>query len=268
MTVPLSYLEFHALFVLPPIAVLGWLAARRDDAWWGRDPLSAVAIVCLLAVVYTTPWDNLLIAEGVWWYGEGTVVATIWHAPVEEYLFFVLQPILAAFWLFQFPRLEDRSLSIPRGHRLVGVVAGLGVSGVGFLLLWTPSTFYLGAICFWAGPILAIQWGFGLTYLWEIRRTVAIGVIVPTLYLWVADRIAIGLGIWVISETHTTGYALVGLPLEEALFFLVTNVFVVQTVVLYLWLLERRHELPAIVPTPGGRRDETKPSDGSERDAS
>jgi hypothetical protein len=59
-------------------------------------------------------------------------------------------------------------------------------------------------------------------------------------------RVAIELGIWVISKSYTTGYAVAGLPIEEALFFLVTNVFAVQGVVLYLWLLERRHELPSL----------------------
>lgn len=125
MTVPLSYLEFHVLFILPPIAFLAWLAIRREDAWWGRDPLSAVAIVCALALVYTTPWDNLLIAEGVWWYGDGAVAATIWHAPLGEYLFFVLQPVLTAFWLFQWPQIADRSLALPRSHRVLGASAAV-----------------------------------------------------------------------------------------------------------------------------------------------
>ncbi|NGM67667.1 lycopene cyclase domain-containing protein [Natronolimnobius sp. AArcel1] len=269
MTVPLSYLEFHVLFILPPIAFLAWLAIRREDAWWGRDPLSAVAIVCALALVYTTPWDNLLIAEGVWWYGDGAVAATIWHAPLGEYLFFVLQPVLTAFWLFQWPQIADRSLALPRSHRVLGASAGVAVSLFGYLLLSleTQSTIYLGAIFLWAGPILAIQWGFGLSYLWEVRWTVAIGIAVPTLYLWVADRIAIGLGIWQISEVHTIGYDLFGLPIEEAVFFLVTNIFVVQTVVLYLWLLERRHELPELVPVPA-RFQNSHPTAEVDRDDS
>ena len=246
MTPPLTYLEFHAVFVVPPILLLAWLAVRRSEAWWDRRVGSGLAIVIALALVYTTPWDNLLIAEGVWWYGEGATVATIWHAPVEEYLFFVLQPILTALWLAQFLEVADVSLHIPTSHRVVGALAGVTVSLVGLGLLQSTTTFYLGAILFWAGPILAIQWAFGLTYLWRVRRLAFLAVAVPTLYLWVADWIAIRLGIWIISPAHTTGYTLVGLPIEEALFFLVTNVFVVQAIVLYVWVLERRHELPTL----------------------
>ena len=246
MTPPLSYLEFHMLFVLPPILLLGWLARRRSGTWWGRRPLSGLGIILILAVVYTTPWDNVLIDVGVWWYGDGAVVATIWHAPVEEYLFFVLQPILTAFFLFLFPTGADQSLRIPASHRFVGAVGGLGIGVVGWLLLGSSSTFYLGAILLWAGPILAIQWAFGLTYLWRVRRRATLAILVPSVYLWIADRIAIGMGIWVISEEYTTGYALFGLPIEEATFFLVTNVFVVQGIVLYMWLLDRVGDIPAL----------------------
>lgn len=236
---PLSYLGFHLLFVLPPLVVLGAMAVYRRDVWWGARPLGGLGIVLFLAFVYTTPWDNLLIAEGVWWYGEGTTVARIWHAPVGEYLFFMLQPVLTALWLFQFPAIRDRSLRIGLGSRVVGAVAGLGVSGIGYLLLGSAASFYLGAILLWAGPILAIQWGFGWSYMWEIRRTAAVAIAVPTLYYWVIDRIAIGLGIWNISSEHTVGLSLLGLPVEEMLFFLVTNLFVVQCLYMYMWLLDR-----------------------------
>ncbi|WP_440765393.1 lycopene cyclase domain-containing protein [Natronorubrum sp. DTA7] len=251
MTAAISYLTVHAAFVLPPIVALGWLAWRRPAAWWNRRAFSGLAIILLLAFAYTTPWDNLLIAEGVWWYGDDAIVATVWYAPLEEYLFFILQPILTAFWLFQFLTVPDRSLWIPRSHRIVGWLAGLAIGVGGWLLLGSTSTLYLGAILLWAGPILAIQWAFGITALWAVRRTVLFAVAVPTLYLWLVDRVAIELGVWVISNEHTVGISLLGLPIEEALFFLVTNVFVVQGLVLYVWTLER---LDGSIALPVGGR--------------
>ena len=47
-----------------------------------------------------------------------------------------------------------------------------------------------------------------------------------------ADRIAIGLGIWYIAEPTKTGFEPLGLPIEEAIFFLITNVLVVQGLLL------------------------------------
>ncbi len=244
MTAPLTYLQVHLLFIIPPILVLGWLAYRREQTWWGSRPFSGLAIMIVLAVVYTTPWTNHLIPADVWWYGEGAVIGRIWYTPIEEYLFFVLQPILTAFWLFQIPRVDDRSLWIPTHHRLIGGLAGLAIGAVGLFLTRGTATYYLGWLLAWAGPILAIQWSFGLTYLWQLRRHWLIAVGVPTLYLWAVDWFAISLGVWVISDVHTVGLSLFGLPIEEALFFLVTNVFLVQGIVLYMWLLDRIHEVP------------------------
>ncbi|EMA45736.1 lycopene cyclase domain-containing protein [Halobiforma nitratireducens] len=246
MTPRLSYLGFHGVFVLPPIVVLGALAARRTGAWWDRTGFSGLGIIAVLAVLYTTPWTNVMIPAGVWWYGEGAVLARLWYTPVEEYLFFVLQPILTAFVLFHVHSRAELSLRLPVSHRLAGLVGGTAVCLAGWTLLENTATYYLGSLLFWAGPILAIQWAFGLTYLWRVRHTVALAVGLPTLYLWIADRIAIEWGIWIISERYTTGYALVGLPIEEALFFLLTNVFVVQGIVLYGWLVDRSHELPSV----------------------
>ena len=66
-----------------------------------------------------------------------------------------------------------------------------------------------------------------------------VGIAVPTLYLMLIDRIAIGMGIWTLSDAHTVGITLLGLPVEEALFFFLTNVFAIQTIVMYQWLGDR-----------------------------
>lgn len=237
---PLTYLEFHLAFVVPPLIVLGTLLYYREDVWSGPRAMSGLAVLLFLAFVYTTPWDNLLIAEGVWWYGEGTTLIHFWEAPLGEYLFFLLQPVITVLWLCQFPEIADVSLlKVSVRARLLGILAGLSVSVLGYFLLGVQSTYYMGAILFWGGPILAIQWGFGWPYLWKIRRTVAVGILVPTLYLMVIDRIAIGMGIWVLSDAHTVGVTILGLPVEEALFFFLTNVFAVQTIVMYMWLGDR-----------------------------
>jgi len=76
-----------------------------------------------------------------------------------------------------------------------------------------------------------------------VWRRVALAIGVPTLYLWAADWVAIELGIWVISSSHTIGIGFGSLPIEEALFFLCTNVFVVQGVVLYVWVVDQRPDL-------------------------
>ncbi len=240
MIPPSTYLEFHLIFILPVIALLLALSWWRGSPLFGRGPLAGLGVLVVLAVVYTTPWDNYLIHWGVWWYGEDVVWRRLWLAPVGEYLFFVLQPLITLLFLAQLRIPTDSELLLGLRERVVGVVAGLGVGLAGIVLISLgDSWLYFGSTVAWAGPVLAIQWGFGWTHLWRARRTVAIGIAVPTLYLWVADWTAISLGLWTISETYTIGVAPFGFPFEEAFFFFITNVFLVQGYVLYIWLLDQ-----------------------------
>jgi len=236
----LTYLEFLMVFVATPIIVLALLTMLRDekDIWWDRNAFIGLMIILFLAFSYTTPWDNLMIEHGVWWYGEDATLIHFWEAPLGEYLFFILQPILTAFFLFHITKVKDVSLKLSKQKRILGVSAGILVMALGALGLTNDSTFYAGSILFWAGPILSIQWGFGWHYLVENFKIVLAAVMIPTIYLWIIDAYAIYEGIWTISETYTTGLTVGVMPVEEMLFFLVTNVFVVQGLVMYQWVSE------------------------------
>ena len=250
----LTYLQFHGAFLVPAltaVAIAAAVARRRPGTGVVRP--SGVALMAVVAVAYTAPWDVALIRRGVWWYAEGAVAGTLYGAPLEEYLFMLLQPILVALWLhFATRRLvadDDAPLALAPRRRALGAAAGMavGVAGVAMLAAG-PRTLYIGAILAWAAPVLALQWAVGWHQLWRRRRTVTVGVAVPTAYLWVVDRIAIGDGVWVVSPAYTTGWTVAGLPVEEAVFFLVTTLFVVQGLLLYDWVLRRwpeRTEAPS-----------------------
>jgi hypothetical protein len=55
---------------------------------------------------------------------------------------------------------------------------------------------------------------------------VAAAIWVPTLYLWVVDYLAIQSGTWTIDPVQTTGVMLGILPIEEMLFFFMTNMLI------------------------------------------
>lgn len=264
MTPPLTYAEFLAVFVVVPIAVLalrgpGIHPARR------RPAVVGVAVILTLALSYTIPWDNFLISEGVWFYAEGTVLFRIWHMPIEEYSFVVLQSILTALWLYRRPLPDVRSQPSadpagpvtpdarpdggqPRARftlpglrafpgpraRVVGAAFWLGtaLAGVVFVLTW-EQTFYIGAILAWATPGLALQWAVGGGYLWRARRRLVLAIGIPTLYLCLIDRLAVGWGLWQFDPTALTGWTVLGLPVEEATFFLMTNALVVHGLILF-----------------------------------
>ena len=82
---------------------------RKQPAW-----LALLAHV-IAAVVWTTPWDNYLVATGVWYYDPRLVTGiTLGWVPIEEYTFFVVQTLITGLWLLWLGRrLRTVSLPIP-----------------------------------------------------------------------------------------------------------------------------------------------------------
>ena len=235
----MTYLQFHLLFIVPPVLLLfsglrRSLAALGTRGWW------ALWAVPLIALVYTTPWDAYLIRSGVWGYGSERVLGALWGVPFEEYAFFLLQPLLTG---MVFYRLLARLLEVdphpvlersPRAVRRAGAAMALAWMVTGLALLQRTEGTYLGLILVWAMPVLAGMWWLKGDMIWRWKAATIPGVFIPTLWLWVADRYAIKAGVWHISEELTLGWNPTGLPVEEATFFLVTNMLVVSGLVLFL----------------------------------
>src|SRR3712207_980037 len=103
----MTYFGFLIRFLILPIIILGLLTLwdrqrgkTLPTVLRGWSPAGVLATLIVIAVVYTTPWDNYLAATGVWWYDPQRVTGIIlgW-VPLEEYLFFILQPLMIGFWL-------------------------------------------------------------------------------------------------------------------------------------------------------------------------
>lgn len=246
----MTYFGFLALFLGIPLVLLVSLTKRdvrrgrmlpaRLCSWPARFVILAHIVV---AVLYTTPWDNYLVVTGVWWYDPRLVTGVVlgW-VPIEEYTFFVLQTLAMGLLLIvlakRLPMPAD-SPTQPPGRTGVRVVA-TAITGIIWLtstvvLLsgWAPGT-YLTLILSWALIPVIVQLAIGADILWRYRRLVFWTLAPATLYLGLADALAIGAGTWTIDPAQSTGILIGALPLEEALFFLMTNLLVVFGMVLVL----------------------------------
>lgn len=235
----MSYATFHLVFLLPPIILMALTLPKTLSELGGWRAKWALPLVATIAFTYTTPWDNYLVAQEVWWYGPDRVLATIGYVPIEEYAFFVLQPILTGLFLFHYLARRNHAQpesAFPRAWLGGVLVFGvLSVLGAGLLLAGSLTGRYLGLILAWASPLLAGMWVYDGETLWTHRSTLAYAIGLPTIYLWVADTTAIRSGIWTISDSYTLGIAPLGLPVEEATFFLLTNCLVVKGILLLLF---------------------------------
>jgi lycopene cyclase domain-containing protein len=241
----MTYFGVLAAFLLPPLvlfAVWVWFLRRGEGsqppARLAFGPSIILATQVLLALVYTTPWDNYLVAQGVWWYDPALVTGvTLGWVPIEEYTFFVLQTLMTGLLtlaLLRLPALNPANLA-PNPQlrlRLTALATAAWAAALGLLFWGGSATTYLSLILAWAFMPILLQVGFGGDLLWGYGRPLMLAISLPTLYLWVVDAIAIQSGTWTISPTYTTGLGLGILPVEEMVFFLMTNTLVASGVVL------------------------------------
>lgn len=241
----MTYFGFLFIFLGIPLALLAW-AAWRDmrrglslpfelTNW---PPTLIIIAHIVVAVVYTTPWDNYLVATQVWWYDPALVTGILlgW-VPLEEYIFFVVQTLMTGLWIFYLARRYAPSHPAPAWPRLrlisTLVVLLIWLASVVILVSgWQPGT-YLGLELSWALLPVLLQLGFGADILWHYRRLVFWGIVPTTLYLSAADALAISSGTWTINPAQSLEIYLGGiLPVEEFVFFLLTNTLVTLGVIL------------------------------------
>ncbi len=242
----MKYFGFLARYVVIPLLILRLLLWRERQRQpeppepltnWPEDIvlLGHVAV----AVAYTTPWDNYLVASDVWSYDPELVTGLrLGYVPIEEYSFFVLQSLLAGSWA-QFlarrlPMAESSpdASTHPQARALATGTLGLIWAASVYSLFRRPDN-YLGLILGWALPPIMLQVGFGGDILWKHRRLVAAGILPTTTYLGLTDSLAIGSGTWAINPEKTVKQEVIPhLPFEELLFFFLTNVLLVFGVTL------------------------------------
>lgn len=235
----MTYRVFLLVVLLPALivaaAALGVRYARTTPAHRGllRRGLVLAGLLSVTAVVYTTVWDRWLILHSVWGYPPHSVLGTVFSVPIEEYLFMIGQTMLTGCWTLLVEPAEPPFVSVPgrSARRVWHTVGWLAVAAVGAALAVHQRSLYLGAILFWFGPPLALQAAVGADVLRALRRRRLIGLAV-TVGLWVADAFAIGEGAWWLSPEHTIGLRFFGLPVEEAAFFLCTNLLIVNSILL------------------------------------
>ncbi len=88
----MTYAQFLAFFLLPPILILAVLLRRH----WKRRYGWSLLLVCVLAYLYTSPWDNHAARIKLWTFDPHFAPPShfLFYLPWEEYAFYGLQGIL------------------------------------------------------------------------------------------------------------------------------------------------------------------------------
>ncbi|SPO26054.1 probable Bifunctional lycopene cyclase/phytoene synthase [Ustilago trichophora] len=233
----LSYRHFHLLWTLPLCAVL-YLIARPFLTKLDRAKLILLPII---AFVWTTPWDNLIVKNRAWFYHRHCIWFTIGYVPIEEYFFFIVQSLISTLWCTLLTRwyLPNLYLVPSSSSRRKLAIPALTVCALCFVLglkAAKPEThsYYFGMISWWASlPLALLLWG-SVDFVVNIGIRAGLvpctlSVVAPTVYLWCSDVYALRRGTWHINEaTSLNIFPIPDLPLEEMLFFFVTNLILVS----------------------------------------
>ncbi len=110
----MTYAQFLVVFLLLPILVLAVVLRRHVR----RSHRVAGALVCLLAFVYTTPWDNYAAYKRLWTFDPKFVLGPpFWfgYLPLEEYLFYFGEAVFVCLVLVALARVP--ALAPPAGEK-------------------------------------------------------------------------------------------------------------------------------------------------------
>jgi lycopene cyclase domain-containing protein len=262
----MTYFGFLLRFLVIPILFLlfvNWREKERPAPGFNNGKIwQGIIIHILLAVIYTTPWDNYLVATGVWYYNPKLVTGIVFgYVPLEEYTFFVLETLMIGLWWLTLIRrkafVPDQPFTPQKSLRawtlsLLALVWGTSL----FMLLsgWKPGT-YLAITLTWALPAIAPQLAFGADILWHYRRLLGTVILTGAGYLSAMDALAIGSGTWTIDPAQSTGIFIGNLPIEEVVFFVITVVLISfgMTLLLADVSQERLNELKSLLGRLRGR---------------
>ncbi|KAH7386168.1 Squalene/phytoene synthase-domain-containing protein [Cadophora sp. MPI-SDFR-AT-0126] len=227
-----EYALVHLKYTIPPGIALTLLYRP----FLNRIDLYKIAFLISIAVVSTIPWDSYLIRRKIWTYPPHVIIGpTLFDIPAEEVFFFIIQtyntsllylllskPVFHPAYL---PNQNHQATQWNLGH----AVLAFFVTGGGFLVWRGNEGTYLGLILAWAGPFALLLWSLSSQFLLNLPSSSTVAPIaIPTLYLWVVDTLALKRGTWTIESGTKFGVHLWdGLEIEEAVFFLATNILIV-----------------------------------------
>lgn len=239
----MTYLQFLIVFVVAPAAALLALgfyqvSLRRGGHFFFRWHWLGVSALAGIAFIWTTPWDNYIVAHGVWTYGLDRVLATVGYVPVEEYAFFILMPVYnGSLFVCLAEALGGIRYEPPKNQirlKLVAFIIGCLILVSAFLLFrHSQHFFYLSITLLWFVPPLMVQWMYDAKSLIANGRLILLAAAYPTALLCAADLYAIRQGIWTISDPTRAGFDLFSLPIEEVVFFFIVSLLLSQGMVLW-----------------------------------
>ncbi|PYH70974.1 Lycopene beta-cyclase [Aspergillus vadensis CBS 113365] len=227
---PYEYAIIHLFSNVPwalGVTALSWPFMTRLD--WAK-----LCTIIGVAIGATMPWDSYLIRKEIFSYNPSALFGyRILLVPVEDVFFFAFQTYNTGMLYVMLTRhlvFPSFLRQVSTINRALGMTFLVAFTVAGIFCIWHGGRYtYLGFILAWACPVLSLQWLLAGDFIVQLPvQTLVISVTLPTLFLWAVDIFALQQGSWVIQVGTKLDWQIWGkLDIEEALFFLLTNMMIV-----------------------------------------
>ncbi len=232
-----TYARLH-IFLLVPMALLMFVPpvplSDFSDSTVKRMRFVLPPVLIVIAVTYSIFWDSFLLSNNAVLF-TSPVLGFIGYLPYEECFWIVDHSLLALFWtlsIFPFKPVPKRGKSHVwfRTFATLAYVA-LTILGVALHKYGHATSLYLSVILMFMPPVMALHFLTAGQHLVNYPHEWFLGILVPSVYILMLDRWALHLGIWTVSDVHSTGLDLFGFKLEHVLIYTLPTVLIVQSVI-------------------------------------
>ncbi|KAA8909544.1 Squalene/phytoene synthase-domain-containing protein [Sphaerosporella brunnea] len=256
-----DYLLVHVKYTVPPAVLLSILYRPLQT----RLDTCKILFLLAIAVLSTIPWDSYLIANNVWTYPPGAVIGlTLFRIPIEELFFFFVQTYITtliyllvnkatvhAAYLTEINDSAKAQVTKLRVAEAAGAVllAGLLFEAADMVRSGGEGT-YMGLLGVWAGPFLLGLWVLAYRHILSLPLpNTLVPALLPTVYFWVVDTLALRRGTWAITPGTKLNYQpWPHMEIEEVVFFLTTNVLITFGLVCFDYAVALTTAFPSLFP--------------------
>jgi 15-cis-phytoene synthase/lycopene beta-cyclase len=230
----LTRLVRHVKYTIPPAVLLSVLyrpLQTRLDTYRIVFLLAVSSTVLFqstptkirqIAVLATIPWDSYLVVNNVWTYPDDAVTGLkLFRIPVEELFFFCIQTYTTTLiyllvnkstvHVAYLVEINDSARAKIKNLRIAGaigaVVMARGIYKAAELVQIGGKGTYMGLLGVWAGPFLLLLWLVSYRHILSLpMRNTLVPALLPTVYLWGVDTLALQRGTWAITPGTKLNY--------------------------------------------------------------
>lgn len=237
----MNYSEFLLIFLLPWVVLELFLLLRRNDPV--KIVLVGVLLVASLMVVAAAPFLNFLAREGEIVFNQDLSFALIEAVPLEICLLVVGATFFSGLLLYFFRPRIHRKRTPAKMIKFAGCLFYFTLGALGAIMLDMKITRHLGMVLVWASPFLFVGWLIGGGVIWRTKNMFGSAALLSAAYFTLIEGFALSKELWSVRYETSLGVALVNVPLERAVFYILFSLILCQALEIFWYFYQRPHLL-------------------------